>query len=124
MSLHLIFSNNIFNTTGSKHDVPTRKLKVFQSRNLIYLHSIFIQIGYRNIYRSVVKKIASATVTFDSPASQVKECSWYPRLFCLTFNNKKESVKPTQCAVDRWESGSLTSRPKSPFTGFLSSATR
>ena len=47
------------------------------------------------------------------PVGQINDWrNWYSQLPCLTFSNKRNSVKLSICVVDWWAGGSLTRRPK------------
>ena len=62
--------------------------------------------------------IAAETVNLGSIPSRVKpktKKNWRSQLSCLTFSNKRDSVEPPSCVVDRWADGSLTRKAKGYF---------
>ena len=71
--------------------------------------------------RSAVEWISvcywSGRLAFDTRSGQTKDYkNWYSQLSCLMFSIKKDSAKPPPCVANRWAGGSLTGRPKGPFT--------
>ena len=62
---------------------------------------------------------STETVDLDSFTGRVKPKSknWCSQIPCLTFSNKRHSVKPPSYVVDRWKLHSKTERSLSSWTG-------